>query len=102
MAADGQSPVAAPQWQIIAELPFVDLLPVYEQVRNLRHVIYKPFAPDVDSEVRFAYRGYEFRIVRCDDHLDILVDDPDCPVDVLMESLGRLISPLSRCSLKGN
>jgi len=96
MAADG----ASAHWQIVAELPYVDLEPAYEQVRSIRHALYKPFDVTVDEQVRFSYRGYEFRIVRCDDHLDILVNDPDCPLDILLEPLTQLITPLSRCSLK--
>jgi hypothetical protein len=98
MTADEASP--ATHWQIIAELPYVDLEPAYQEVRKMRHVLYKPFDAAVDEQVSFAYRGYEFRIVRCDDHLDILVNDPDCPTDVLLEPLTQLITPLSRCSLK--
>ena len=91
---------AATHWQIVAELPFVDLEPAYQEVRKMRHVLYKPFDASIDDRVSFAYRGYEFRIVRCDDHLDILVNDADCPMEVLLEPLTQLITPLSRCSLK--
>lgn len=61
---------------------------------------YKPFDIEVDDGISFAYRGYEFRIVRCDDHMDILVIDPQCPTDVLLEPLTQLINRLSRCTIK--
>ncbi len=99
MPTDGALP-AATHWQIVAELPFVDLEPAFEQVRKLRHALYKPFDATVDDQVSFAYRGYEFRIVRRDEHLDILVSDPNCPTDVLLEPLTQIINSLSRCSLK--
>ena len=94
------SDLASTHWQIVAELPYVDLQPAYEQVRTIRHALHKPFDVETDEHVSFSYRGYEFRIVRCDDHLDILGNDPDCPMDILLEPLTQLITPLSRCSLK--
>lgn len=86
-------------WQILAELPYSDLRPVFEEVRKLRHVMIRRFNADTDAEISFAYRGYHFRLVRSGDHIDILVNDPACPVDVLMLPLTRLISPLSRCGI---
>ena len=98
---DASSPVTPNKtsWQIVAELPFIDLQPAYEQVRKLRHALTKSFDSETDAEIGFSYRGYEFRIVRCDDHLDILVNDPNCPMDVLLEPLTHIITPLLRCSI---
>jgi hypothetical protein len=90
---------ATTTWQIVAELPFVDLQPAYEQVRKLRHVMVKPFDIESDVEIVFSYRGCGFRIVRCDDRLDILVNDPNCPLEVLLEPMTQIIAPLSRCSI---
>lgn len=89
-------------WLLIAELPFEDLQPAYQQVRKLRHVLIKRFDERLDDEILFAYRGYHFCIKRCNGRLEILVNDPECPADVLLEPISGLIPPLSRCSMRGN
>lgn len=93
------NPMAAAHWQIFAELPFTDLQPAHEEIRKLRHVIVSPFNADIDNEISWQYRGHGFKVVRCEDRLDILVDDLSCPLEILLEQLGHLISRLSRCSL---
>jgi hypothetical protein len=87
-------------WVVLAELPFGDLAPAYEEIRKLRHALCGSFDPSTDASFSFYYRGCKFRAVKRDAHIDILVSDPSCPADILFEPLSKLISPLSRCSLK--
>lgn len=87
-------------WIVLAELPFNDLTPVYEEIRSLRHALYGSFLPAKDDSIGFYYSGFRFRAVKCGDHIQILVNDPNCPPDILLVPLAKLIPPQSPCSLK--
>ena len=87
------------RWELLAELPYSDLLPVYEQVRKLQHIMFLRYDETADTEVTFAYRGYRFRIAKCEDRVEFFVNDAECPVELFLKPLAELISPLSRCEI---
>lgn len=68
------------------------------KLRKLHHVILSRFNGDSDSDILSFYRGHSFKIVRCEDRLDILIDHSDYPTEILLEPMTHLISRLSRCS----
>ena len=96
MEARSIAPTQSSTWQIVAELPYLgSLKAVHLQVRKLRHIIVDRFDESKDNAIQFSLRGFRFRLEKVDDRIDLLVNDANCPVDILMEPLCHLVKPLA-------